>query len=1275
MDAQVLINSTDISEYILSIKRSFNYCAYSQSFSLDIPLVYPNVINPYDEIIIYESGVKVLTGYISSATKSAAEGIISIKGQDVYKKAIDYFIPTTYKTGVNQRVSVWVTFLLSLCGLTATFLDTNDPYVTENEDIGLDTIANIVGQMVEYAGWYCKIDGNGNISFNRIKKTGSAVSLDETNDILSINYDKSYDKTRNNVIVFGGVDTSFGEFTPIFAKKHVDLDFLPTDQTIVFGNHLIGTQDAAEDFAQDLLNETSRITFIKKLDVIGDPHLRAGEFVKINSDLFNGSALITSIESSFDQNGYTMSLILDDLCPRVIASVDRTSQILYAGTTASGVWVYDGFSREWSAINSGLTNLHINDLDVDENYFITSTPSGIYTKFGSDNWEYQHLTVSGYPIYGGLLTYPAVYADSINEMMYALVTFSGYLSTPHQTWMYYGSVDSGTNNVTWSGCPISLDGFVNNNGKYFYGTDLEGSLDDKFVVASNSNAGIGVMVGKPTSLTPEKLYLLQGLQNEVAYKDIFPSYDFVWSAKVSPNQQWIAFTALDFAISGEYGLYIMNVNGTGAFRVSNPVFKEANAVCWSPDSNYILVAMENTSSEFAFYVVNLFGVTVGRVGTLNAACYWLDWSPNGQEFAYIDDTHYPTYTEVYRSDLNGNKTIIKSGSPNIYYEWVDWTDDSNNVLVVQHTSIVVGKNIQKININTSVITVLVNESSSLRLDCPICIDADNFIYLGNNVIRLGSLVGTEKSFTSRASVLHLDTSWGCDWHPNGQSIVFSASLTSDSIFRLYTVDLYGTNYQELTPITALGLGAYLTNPRYSPSGEKILFMSNNDLWICDSDGGNPYLALSTSTIATYLSQYSAFPISSMIVGSGGTGFDSDAVKWLDDESIILQVDPFYIGYIGISTVLLKFNRNTQELLMLAPSYTEINNSNYSYQVFGFYPSKNYMLVMKTRLAANFTTVLEGYILKVALDQNYSYTIVKQGLSTSIAPIYPVISNDGTIIYYKVNGSTDSKFMNEDGSNDHSLSGFNETNLPVSWSPYSEAIIHRDSRSLSHIYRERIDGTESINLVSSQFRYYRTFKYHPQYRDLILVEESTDASRYRPTLIPFTIKLQDFGFNHISEINFLGGPQSFHNDLLIYNTTCSGYDLLYNRSRFREVNLDDPNIIAVYGKQDGIVYSTDFYETYSTFSGLKNSYDMSMIALPSGTNIFVTVPSGIYKFDLDRNLQYMNNATAREIVSSDEGTFFSILGQAKETVDDATSYSDISTGLSGSLITVLRLAEG
>lgn len=492
MNAQVFIDAVDISNYLVKIDRQYNYCQISQSFSLQITSDYTTAIDTYAPVVIYEEGVKVLTGFVSSVTKEATTGLVTIEGGDVFKKASDYFVDTEITTTAGQKTQELVAHFLSLAGLTATFTSGEGEYVAEDTVLGLAYVSEIIVDLIQQAGWYGHVDPDGNIFFGKLEPSPSGKVLAEKVNLLDMQTAISYEKARNIAHVHGGVELTLDGFKGIFAKTSVNLPYLPTDQIVVAGNPLISNYASAKKFANQLIAELAQPEFVKKARIIGDPEIHVATYVYVQSDLYVGHALVTSITTSFDESGYLMDITLDNFCPRIVGHIVGQNE-LYAGTDGAGVWAWNIYAEGWADISNGMTDLHVIDLSVDKGLLAASTPTGVFVKINNQPWELQTLptpTASGFVLASGEFTYPAVYANSYERQVNAIVNYSGGATS--YSWLYTGVIDPALN-IEWEQASINdlvTDPELQGSG-FIYGTDMEGSYGNKNIVVESFELGDG----------------------------------------------------------------------------------------------------------------------------------------------------------------------------------------------------------------------------------------------------------------------------------------------------------------------------------------------------------------------------------------------------------------------------------------------------------------------------------------------------------------------------------------------------------------------------------------------------------------------------------------------------------------------------------------------------------------------------------------------------------------------------------------------------------------
>lgn len=543
MDAQVLIGGTDVSSYLLSIDRSKNYCNISQEFTIKLDLGYPNTINAYDDVVIYEEGVKVLTGFISSYSRSAPEAALMIKGQDTYKKAKDYFVPEQYTTDGTKTVKYWIEFFLGEADLSATFTDGEGPNVRKDESFGLQPAANIIEPLLQYAGWYGNVDGNGNLTIGKLDPSLTGIVFSDVDNILDITVNKSAQESRNKVKVFGATEFDFinSEYNTIFSSASRDAPYLVVDQTTVIGNPHIDTQEEADDIANKFVEELYRPRIVIQLSVLGNPNILAGTYAEVLSREYSGKVLITSMSSNFSDTGYTMSLTLNDLCQRLVIHLQNEIDV-YAGTDGSGVWKYNLIDESWENISSGLspTAKYINDLSVSNQLYSAATHDGIYTKLGSSGWTkapINPITASGFTLGSGSIIYSSVYSNSFNREVNALITYAGAGDEDDYAWFYTGTLLSGSTGFTWDYAPITTQSGL---GNPYLGKDLEGNLDTKYIVAAFEGGGLDI----PSPVNPFAWNTNRG-QNKDASRIAPPSIEFTehFNQQAEPWQSdWTANT-------------------------------------------------------------------------------------------------------------------------------------------------------------------------------------------------------------------------------------------------------------------------------------------------------------------------------------------------------------------------------------------------------------------------------------------------------------------------------------------------------------------------------------------------------------------------------------------------------------------------------------------------------------------------------------------------------------------------------------------------------------
>jgi TolB protein len=79
-----------------------------------------------------------------------------------------------------------------------------------------------------------------------------------------------------------------------------------------------------------------------------------------------------------------------------------------------------------------------------------------------------------------------------------------------------------------------------------------------------------------------------------------------------------------------------------------------------------------------------------------------------------------------------------------------------------------------------------------------------------------------------------------NWSPDGSRLIYSSDVNSPNVSRIFMLDLENSNTEQLSTATQ-GWGDF--NPKFSPDGSKIAFLSerdgNREVYVMNSDGSDP----------------------------------------------------------------------------------------------------------------------------------------------------------------------------------------------------------------------------------------------------------------------------------------------------------------------------------------------------------------------------------------------------------------------------------------------------
>lgn len=397
MSFTVIWKSTeDITNKVISYNREHSLC--SSVGTLTVEVVGYDSYTTWDEIVIKENGTKQATYNLSTIVKNG-NGTTTLTGENGAKRSGDYFVPTYYNPGWVSNAKYWIEKFLTEAGISYSFnVAGNGATIDAGTAFGRDTVYNIIIPFLQHSGWYITYDEDNDATIGTLDKNlSNYVDTFTRDEIISISLRKNDKMSRNKAIVWGGNDFLREQVISASVYERQDWQISSKDRRpIIVSNSAIKNYSTAYGIAHKLVNEFSSLTKVKELQVIGFHDVREGDVVFVKSDIYTGTGMITSLTSTASKAGEIMTLVLDERCPRIFAYFAWDGYV-YVGTWGAGIYRKPLEVNSWSSYNSGLDNLQIKDLYIQ---------NGVFVCVANDGYAYyRYITDSSWrKIYHGTLT-------------------------------------------------------------------------------------------------------------------------------------------------------------------------------------------------------------------------------------------------------------------------------------------------------------------------------------------------------------------------------------------------------------------------------------------------------------------------------------------------------------------------------------------------------------------------------------------------------------------------------------------------------------------------------------------------------------------------------------------------------------------------------------------------------------------------------------------------------------------------------------------------------
>ncbi len=471
MNVAVKHNGTTITGFVVRYEREHRICTGIGTLDIVLDGTIPRTFDPWDTIDIYENGDFKVRYYVSEIRSSVPEGTITLECQDKSKQLVDYFIPDSYTIDYPSHTRYWIEKFLDEAGISYQFESASQgPLLSNYTALGLAPAYDQIMMLMQLSGWYFYFDGNGVAIIGPLSTDfGSVDGTLGKDDILNIARVTDDKMLRNRAVVWGAYDPIQNQYAFADVSTHTPYNYDRRDlRAMVISNQNIPNKSSATGIANVLLKEFAKATIEKHLTAWGARNFDLGDSVRVNSHVWRGVGLVTTFGVSMGREGLVTNVILDERCPRLLGFFNFGDYV-YVGTFGDGVWrKHIRFDPSWYNFSTGLTDLNITDLHINNGIFGAIGHSGgmFYNSANDGSWNFVTITglessqedtvASGelitYVGFSGIMGRATIIDREINTVKFGVDTWSG-LNYGDYFLNYSGMV--ATSGVASSGVSIS----------------------------------------------------------------------------------------------------------------------------------------------------------------------------------------------------------------------------------------------------------------------------------------------------------------------------------------------------------------------------------------------------------------------------------------------------------------------------------------------------------------------------------------------------------------------------------------------------------------------------------------------------------------------------------------------------------------------------------------------------------------------------------------------------------------------------------------------------
>jgi hypothetical protein len=432
LNFQLTVDGTDLTDYLVSSERGHSMCNPLATLDLVLAPNLPVAIKPYQDVVFYENGTKVFTGYSQETIAARLPIEVSMRCNDVLIRAQDSWFDGPI-TANGESVDAWIRNFLERAGIKKVVTEVFEGYsVYPGYGWEFSTCWNAITSCMQMCSYQVFADAHGVVHIKQAKRGTADYTINSY-----VSYDRITNDSwiRNRVVVFGnGFAADKQEVNPHLLPGEVRAAIAATGQ--------IHWESTANAIASKMINEFREPLDIKVIELEGNPDYKITQIVDFTdpeTGYHKSDCMITGVNTIMNaEDGYITELTLDEKC---VAFWGWDSEPipppphLYTGMSDSGVyraeWEYT-LPLAWGAYNNGLSGSALTVYDIKirnlNNTIWLATNGGLYKKV-ADTWVNIPLPVT---TEDNAVTPVSLYLSEINYGIACVLV----IDTNNTAWIY-----------------------------------------------------------------------------------------------------------------------------------------------------------------------------------------------------------------------------------------------------------------------------------------------------------------------------------------------------------------------------------------------------------------------------------------------------------------------------------------------------------------------------------------------------------------------------------------------------------------------------------------------------------------------------------------------------------------------------------------------------------------------------------------------------------------------------------------------------------------------